>query len=105
MRDRWWLVVLTILLINVLSFMDGYFTAAELGLGIATEGNPVLAAANLKGPLAAIAVKFGAMAVVSTTVWLGRKRRSILALALVAVAVFGGLVLLHYRVLHGLGLI
>jgi hypothetical protein len=105
LRDRGWLVLLIILLINALSFLDGYFTAAELGLGIAREGNPLLAAADRQGPLVAIAVKFGAMAVISTTVWFGRKRRSVLALALVAVAVFAGLVLLHYRTLHGLGLI
>jgi len=105
MRDHAWIVVLTILLINVLSFIDGYFTAAELGLGIAREGNPLLAAADRQGPLVAIAVKFGAMAVISTTVWLGRRRRSVLALALMAVVLFAGLVLFHYQTLHGLGLL
>lgn len=105
MRDHAWIVVCTILLINALSFLDGYFTAAELGLGIAREGNPLLAAADRQGPLVAIAAKFGAMAVISTTVWLGRRRRSVLALALMAVVLFAALVLFHYRVLHGLGLI
>ncbi|MBN2247277.1 MAG: hypothetical protein JW733_01110 [Coriobacteriia bacterium] len=105
MRDHAWLVVFTILLINVLSFLDGWFTAAELGLGIAREGNPVLAAANRQGPLTAIAVKFGAMAVVSTTIWFGRHKRSILALALVAVALFGGLVAYHAGTLRGMGLL
>ena len=103
MRDHAWLVVFTIVLINVLSLIDGYFTAAELGLGIAREGNPVLAAANEQGPLVAIAVKLGAMAVASTVIWHGRHRRSILALALVAVAIFGGLVAYHAGTLRGLG--
>ncbi len=103
MRDHPWLVVFTILLINALSFADGWFTAAEVGLGIAREGNPVLAAANREGPLIAIAVKFGAMAVVSTTIWLGRRKRSILALALLAVAIFAGLVAYHAGTLRGLG--
>lgn len=103
MRDHAWLVVFTIVLINVLSLIDGFFTAAELGLGIAREGNPVLAAANEQGPLVAIAVKLGAMAVASTVIWHGRHRRSILALALVAVAIFGGLVAYHAGTLRGLG--
>jgi len=103
MRDHGWIVVFTILLINVLSFIDGYFTAAELGLGIAREGNPVLAAANREGPLVAIAVKFGAMVVVSTVIWHGRHRHSILVLSLVAVALFGGLVAYHAGTLRGLG--
>ncbi len=105
MRDHAWIVVFTILVINVLSLADGWFTAAELGLGIAREGNPVLAAANRQGPLVAIAVKLGAMAVVSTVIWHGRRRRSILALALVAVAIFGGLVAYHAGTLRGLGLL
>lgn len=103
MRDHAWIVVFTILLINALSLADGWFTAAELGLGIAREGNPVLAAANRQGPLMAIALKFGAMAMVSTVIWFGRRRRSILVLALVAVAVFGGVVAYHAGTLSGLG--
>lgn len=104
MRDHGWIVVFTILLINVLSFVDGYFTAAELGLGIAREGNPVLAAAvRDHGPMVATAVKLGAMAVASTVIWLGRHKRSILALALVTVALFGGLVAYHAGTLRGLG--
>ena len=105
MRDHPWIVVFTIVLINVLSFLDGWFTAAELGMGIAYEGNPVLAAANERGPLYAIAVKFGAMVVTSTVIWHGRHRRSILALALVAVAVFGALVAFHAGTLRGMGLL
>lgn len=104
MRDHAWIVVLVILIINALSFIDGYFTAAELGLGIAREGNPILAgAADTYGPLVAIAVKFGAMAVVSTVVWHGRKRRSMLALSLLAAMVFAALVAYHAGTLRGLG--
>lgn len=105
MRDHAWIVVFTIVLINVLSFLDGWFTAAELGLGIAREGNPVLAAAHRQGPMIAIAVKFGAMVAASTMIWIGRHRRSVLILALVAVAVFGGLVAYHAGTLRGLGLL
>lgn len=103
MRDHGWIVVFTIVLINVLSFIDGYFTAAEIGLGIAREGNPVLAAAHREGPMLAIAVKLGAMAVVSAVIWHNRRRRSILALSLVALALFGWLVAYHAGTLRGLG--
>ncbi len=105
MRDHAWIVVLVILIINVLSFMDGYLTAAELGLGIAREGNPVLAAADNQGPLVAIAVKLGAMAVVSTVIWFGRKRRSVLGMSLLAAAIFAALVALHVGTLRGLGIL
>ncbi len=103
MRDHRWIVVLSIVLLNMLSLMDGYFTAAELGLGIATEGNPVLAAASAQHPLLAVAVKLGGMILASVGIWHGRRRRSILALALVAVAIFAGLVAYHLGTLRGLG--
>lgn len=105
MRDHAWIVVLVILIINVLSFMDGYLTAAELGLGIAKEGNPLLAAADNQGPLVAIAVKLGAMVVVSAVIWFGRKRRSVLGISLLTAAVFVALVALHIGTLTGLGIL
>lgn len=106
MRDHAWIVVFTILLINALSFIDGYFTVLELELEIAREGNPILAAAvQDHGLMVAMAIKFGAMVMASAVIWFGRRRRSILALALVAVAVFGGLVAYHAGTLRGLGLL
>ncbi len=103
MRDHSWIVVLVIVLLNVLSLVDGYFTAAELGLGIATEGNPVLAAAGAQHPLLAVAVKMGGMILASVGIWHGRRRRLILGLALVAVGIFAGLVAYHLGTLRGLG--
>jgi predicted alpha/beta hydrolase len=61
------------------------------------------AAAEDHGPMVATAIKFGAMAVASTVIWLGRKKRSILAMSLVAVVVFGWLVAYHAGTLRGLG--
>ncbi|MBN1608117.1 MAG: hypothetical protein JW940_15905 [Polyangiaceae bacterium] len=103
MRDHMWLLVVVLVLLNVLSFVDGYFTAAELGLGIASEGNPVLAAASRQHPLFAVALKVGGMAVATVGFWHGRRRRFILGLSLLALGFFAGLVAYHYGTLVALG--
>jgi hypothetical protein len=103
MRDHPWLLVIVLVLLNVLSILDGWFTAAEIGLGIAAEGNPVLDAAAQRHPLLAVAVKIGSMALVTIGIWHGRRRRSILILALLALALFGGVVAFHWGSLHGFG--
>lgn len=103
MRDHPWLLAVVLVLLNLLSLLDGWFTAAELGLGIAAEGNPVLDAAARRSPWLAIAVKLGSMAFVSIGIWHGRRRRAILALSLVALALFGGVVAYHWGTLIGLG--
>ncbi|MDY0340967.1 MAG: DUF5658 family protein [Coriobacteriia bacterium] len=106
MRDHSWIVVFTVLLINVLSLIDGYFTVVVLELEIAYEGNPVLAAAiQDHGLMAAMIIKLGAMVIASTVIWFGREKRSILALAIVAVVLFGGVVAYHTGTLRGLGLL
>jgi hypothetical protein len=103
MRDHPWLLVLVIVLLNVLSLIDGFLTAAELSLGIASEGNPVLDAAARRDPLLAVALKLGVMLLVSAALWHGRRNRVILAVALGAVALFGALVAYHLGSLRGLG--
>jgi hypothetical protein len=103
MRDRPWLLFLVLVLLNLLSLIDGAFTAIEISLGIATEGNPVLDAAARTHPLFAAAVKIGAMILVTLGIWHGRTLRAILALALLALALFGGIVAYHVGTLSGLG--
>jgi hypothetical protein len=105
MRDHPWILVAVIVLLNVLSLLDGYFTAAELGLGIASEGNPVLRAAADYSPWLAVAIKVGAMALVSAIFWHLRRRRLVLGLSLVALAGFAALVAFHVGRLKGLGLL
>lgn len=105
MRDHPWILVAVIVLMNVLSLVDGYFTAAELGLGIASEGNPVLRAAADYSPWLAVAIKVGAMVLVSAIFWHLRRRRLVLGLSLVALAGFAALVAFHMGRLTGLGLL
>jgi hypothetical protein len=54
-------------------------------------------------PWYAIAVKLGSVLLVSVGLWHGRRRRIILALALLALLVFGGLVAYHWWYLSMLG--
>lgn len=103
MRDRPWLLFLVLVVLNLLSFIDGAFTAVELSLGIAAEGNPVLDAAAREHPLLAVAIKIGAMLLVTLGIWHGRSRRVMLALSLFALALFGGIVAFHLGTLSGLG--
>lgn len=103
MRDRPWILLLIIIALNVLSLVDGYFTIAELQLGLAAEGNPILDAIAQQNRWMAIWVKVGSVLLVSVIVWLGRKRRIFLQMAIVALVVFGTLAAYHWSYLHQLG--
>jgi hypothetical protein len=103
MRDHPWILVAVIVMMNVLSLVDGFFTAAELGLGIASEGNPVLRAAANHSPWLAVGIKVGAMALVSAIFWHLRRNRLVLGLSLVALGGFAALVAFHLGTLAGLG--
>lgn len=103
MRDHPWILVSVIVLLNLLSLIDGLFTLTELGLGIAREGNPVLVAAGQTHPLLPVLVKLGGMAVASVGFWHGRRHRFILGLSLVALGAFAALVAFHWGTLSGLG--
>lgn len=103
MRDHPWILVGVIVLLNLFSLIDGLFTAAELGLGIATEGNPVLLAAGQWHPLLAVAVKISGLVVASVGFWHGRRHRFILGLSLVALGAFVALVAFHWSTLAGRG--
>ena len=103
MRDHPRIVTFVVVLLGVLSTIDGMFTLAEVGLGIASEGNPVLAAAGEYHLLFAIAAKVGGTVVAIAAIWHGRRRRSILFLSLVALAAFAAVVAYHVGSLVGLG--
>jgi len=105
MRDHPWILAVVIVLLNALSLADGLFTAVELGLGIASEGNPVLLAAANHSPWLAVGIKVGAMALVSAIFWHLRRNRLVLGLSLVALGGFAALVAFHVGHLTGLGLL
>lgn len=105
MRDHPWLLVTVLAIMNLLSLVDGFFTAAELRMGIASEGNPVLDAAARQHPLLAVAVKVGVLLLVSLGMWHGRRTRVILGLSVVSLALFTAIVAYHAGSLRGLGLL
>ncbi len=103
MRDHPLILAIVLVLLNVLSLVDGFFTAVELTLGIAAEGNPVLEAAARRNPLLAVAVKVGVMLLVTAGMWHGRTSRVILGLSVAALALFAAVVAYHAGSLRGLG--
>lgn len=103
LRDHPWTLVTVLVVLNLLSLLDGAFTAVEIFFGLAEEGNPILNAAVQRSPWLAIAVKIGAMAVVTTAIWHGRRKRIILALAIAAIVLFGAVVAYHWGTFYGMG--
>lgn len=103
MRDHPWLLVAVLALVNVLSLIDGLLTAAELTFGLADEGNPVLRTLIEADPLLAVAFKVGIVIVVSVGIWRGRHLRVMLALSLIAVAAYAGVLAYHVGFLSGSG--
>lgn len=105
MRERPWILLSVLVIMNLLSLADGALTLVEIEAGIATEGNPVLAALLGAHPLAAAAFKVGIVAAVSIAIWHGRRLRSMLALSIVACGAFAAVIAYHLGSLYGYGLI
>jgi hypothetical protein len=103
MREHPWIVALVVVVLWVLSAVDGLLTLVEVGLGIARESNPILLAAGERHVLFAVAAKVGGTLAASAVIWHGRTRRSILGLSIVAIGVFAALVAYHFGSLVGLG--
>lgn len=98
-------LIVALVLLNVLSLADGFYTALETGLGIAQEGNPVLAAAAAQHPLLALAVKVGSMGMVTAIIWFNRRRRAVLITGMFGLAGYVALVGYHRYALATLGLL
>jgi len=105
MRDNDGILLSVLILTNALSLLDGLLTYAELSSGIATEGNPLLATLFEAHPLAAVGFKVFVIAMVSIILWLGRRLRIMLAISLLACAVFAAVVAYHLGSLAGMGYI
>lgn len=103
MRDHPWLLIVVLALVNALSLIDGLLTAAELAFGLADEGNPVLRSLIDADPLLAVAFKVGIVIVVSVGIWRGRHLRVMLALSLLALAAYAGVLAYHLGFLSGSG--
>lgn len=95
LRDRPHTLVVLLLAVNALSLLDFVLTYVELSTGVASEGNPVMAALFEAGPMQAWLFKTIVIALVSVAIWRGRQTRAILGVAVTAFAVFSVVVGYH----------
>ncbi|MRR13034.1 hypothetical protein EG835_11375 [bacterium] len=103
--DKPSLLVGALVLLNVLSLVDGFYSMIEVSLGIAHEGNPLLAAAAGRDPLLAVLLKVAAMAFATVVIWLNRRRRAVLVTGLIGLLGYAALVIYHRYVLSVTGLL
>jgi hypothetical protein len=101
LRDRRGLLIGLLVLLNVLSLLDGALTAFELSLGIATEGNPLFGNVIQTNGFLAAGLKVLMMIVVSALIWRWRAHRSILAIVPFALALYGAVIAYHLGSLAG----
>lgn len=99
------LLVAALVLLNVLSLIDGFYTAVEVGLGVAEEANPVLRWIAGTSPLLALGFKVAMIALASALIWLNRRRRAVLVTGLVVVGLYAAVVAYHRLALVSLGLL
>lgn len=98
-------LLLVLVALNLASWLDGWLTWVALGLGLAQEGNPILRAAVEVHPAMAVALKVGAVALVSLGIWHGRDKRPVLMVAVAGLVLYGGVVAYHLGALRALGVI
>ena len=80
-------------------------TAAEMVTGVAREGNPVLRDVIARSPLAGVFFKVIVVVLVSVGIWRLRRYRQVLAIALLALALYAAVLAYHFGFLSGLGLL
>lgn len=97
--------MVALVLLNVLSLVDGFYTSIEVGLGVAREANPLLAAAAGVHPLLALAVKVVMVGLASAIIWANRRRRAVLATGLGVLVLYAAVVIYHRVALAMLGLL
>jgi hypothetical protein len=102
LRDSNWALIGLLVLLNLLSVLDGLFTAAELSTGIAREGNPLFLGLIRASPSLAVGFKVVAMVVVTVVLWHWRTYRVMLLLTLVTLVLYAAVLAYHLGSLAGL---
>ena len=95
LRDRPGLLAVVLVAVNLLSAADFFLTHAELQAGIATEGNPLLAALFAGEPMSAWLFKTAVVLAVTLVIWHQRHRRAVLLVALAAFGIYLAVVIYH----------
>ena len=102
LRTSRWALIYLLALLNLMSLLDGLFTAAELATGLAREGNPLFRGLIHASPLFAAVYKAVIMLVITVLLWHWRRYRVILTLTLVTLALYAMLLAYHLGSLSGL---
>lgn len=105
LSNRPWALVTLLVLLNLMSMLDGVLTTGELLFGIAREGNPVLVNALMTSPLYAAFFKIAVMVLVSVGIWRGRRYQVVVALVPLGLAAYAVVLAYHFGSLSDLGLI
>ena len=92
-----------LVLLNLLSILDGLLTAFELTFRIAREGNGVLGNVIAVNPFLAALLKLTLMICVSVAIWRNRRYRVMISLTLLTLAGYAALLAYHLGSLRGLG--
>jgi hypothetical protein len=88
--------LLTILVaVNAMNALDLLLTFGALRAGYASEGNLLMARLFSQGVAAATLFKLGLIGSVSVAIWVERRYRRTLGVAIVAAAAFAGVLLVH----------
>jgi CHASE2 domain-containing sensor protein len=95
LRDHPLALAFILIGVNALSVLDFVFTRAQLQAGIAIEANPVLANLFATNGNGALLFKITVMSSVSLGIWLARKHRAILSVALGALIAYLALIAYH----------
>lgn len=102
LRDSRWALVALLVLLNLMSLLDGLLTAAELSTGIAREGNPLFLGLIGASPLLAAGFKVVVPVLVSVVLWRWRRYRVMLVLTLATLALYAMVLAYHFGSLSGL---
>ena len=103
LRDHPSMLIVLLVVLNILSLIDGTLTAFELATGIAREGNPAFGLLISANPLFAGALKVALMAAISVIIWRNRRIRTIIVLAPLALMGYVALLAYHLGSLNGYG--
>lgn len=105
LRDVPWTLLTVLVLVNLLSALDGMLTAIELTYGLASEANPVFGSLIQLSPQLAGLFKVGVMIAVSVGIWRWRRYRAIVLLAPLTAGLYAALLAYHLGSLSGMRII
>ena len=105
LRDRPHMLAVVLIAINALSAVDFAFTYVQIQAGVSVEGNPLLAEMFAQSVGRAWLFKTVMVGVVTLAMWMGRRHRSILAVAAGTLVFYALLIAYHLIGMRATGLI